>query len=267
MNKQEYYVVDIYDPREVESTLAFAPYLDYELHSVQDVYARSDVYVSLDASGRQSPVAKGEFNGNFAHIVNLDRLPEEENRNVETHITSYTKVVFKRDSAAPAKRRYATQESVWKKFGALLSAIARKAEDADRVAASLNAKKENYGAFIFGTILLFFGAAALVAGLALKNNFGWALYVLYAGIGVAAIGFLLFVGGIIAMAASSSQKNRYRKIIGKCVHDYREVARAKRQYEKSIMTGYLPRIDATWFYNKCLDYGVPYVAPNPPAKK
>ena len=268
MNKNEYYVIDIYDPKQVESTLSFAPYIGWELFSIQDVYSRSDVNISIGSDGKTAKVGHGEFNGDFARIVNAETYRSERaDDNTETHITSYTKVVLKRDPSWTGRGRLAIQESVWKKMGALLKEIAKTAEEADRAAAAMNAKRDQNGVFVFGTIIMLLGAIGLAFGFGARSMFTWATLVQYISWGVLSLGLICFIYGLGKIFATGHAKKSCQRVIQRCINDYRLVSRTKSEFEKQIMGGMIPRVDSNWFYNICEDYKIPYVAPNAPEKK
>lgn len=83
-------------------------------------------------------------------------------------------------------------------------------------------------------------------------------YVFYVGIGVAALGLLLLIIGIIRMNKDSGYFRQCRHGIDECIKDYREVKAAKRGFEITVKNGSSAAINMRWLYALCLKYGVSF---------
>lgn len=314
MNEEQYLTFNIYDEAEVNDTLRFAPTLGWKLFSLQDIYSRSDAYHVTSYGEKDSgAAAKKSWSGNFADAVNDNDYSslDYSGEGIETHITSYSKMVLIR-SASEAQNSNSKIEDVWVLFMRLLTKIGKRADNIDGLRASATSSKKNKGtgSFVWGMLLTILGGLTAGGGAYLKaagdasmvsseattsevevsaliaravssseetisssvasSDAGsssvsmlskiipFANYVLYAGIGVAVLGILLLIIGIISISNGNKLNRQCRHGINECIKDYRDVKAAKKAFEGLVSQGQQTSVNLRWLYNLCLKYGVSY---------
>lgn len=274
MNEKEYLTLDIYDSVEVDSVLRFVPYLHWSLFSIQDVFSRSDVFKNnfITTKKKETSAPSKSWSGNFADAVNSSSDPSiDESSDTETHIVSYTRITLERDPSFLDRPRLALTEKTWIRLTKLQRAIARRAEVADNSLVHATNNGGN-GAVIFGLIVFGLFLPVFIFGLYLLDTmppavetgslYSFTNLFLYIGGGVMGFGLLIFILGLISSINSSSGDRKNRKAIKHSVSDYRAVSANKRSFEKLVMEGKTPSINAEWLYSLCVIYDVPCPSPN-----
>jgi hypothetical protein len=319
MNEEQYLTFNIYDEAEVNDTLRFAPTLGWKLFSLQDIYSRSDAYHVTNYGEKDSAgAAKKSWSGNFADAVNDNDFSSLDfsGEGIETHITSYSKLVLTRSSSLSAST--SKIEDVWELFMTLLTKIGKRADNIDGIRASATSSKKSKGtgSFVWGLLLMILGgltagggaylkmagtssnvttsavsstssgidvsalilraasssaesssAASSVTSSASSGSVGasilskivpFANYVLYAGIGVAALGILLFIVGLVAINKGNKLSRQCHHGINECIKDYRDVKKAKKAFEDLVSQGQQTSVNLRWLYSLCLKYGVAF---------
>jgi len=315
MDEEQNLTFNIYDEAEVSDTLRFAPTLGWKLFSLQDIYSRSDAYHVTpygDRNKNNIGAAKKSWTGNFADAVNDNDFSSLDfsGEGIETHITSYSKVILTRPVGDNTSRN-SKIDDVWELFMNLLTKIGKRADNIDGIRASdaSSHKNKGSGSFVWGLILLILGgltagggyflkkagsgseastsaavskiierevssvssslssaassvsssaASSGVAGSVLSKIVPFANYVLYAGLGLAALGFLLFIFGLTAINRGNRLNKQCRHGINECIKDYRDVKKAKQSFENLVSQGQETSINLRWLYSLCLKYGVAF---------
>ncbi len=268
MENKEYLALDIYSKSEVQDALTFAPRLGWNLHSIQDVFSRSDIdHFSFNPHEKRTFVTN-ELNGlTFDEFVHGKKPTQRDKEKTETHVTSYTKIVFER-SVKSVNRESLIVENNWVNLVKLENRIYEQGISAD-YSSLREEKKRGSGIFVTGMIFTSFAFVIWLAyfiflasvGTIAEENQGLLLtklVLLFSAIGVSALALLFLLPSLFALGSGSHSIFKAEKKRNEMASDYKKVIEMKHGFEQMALHGRVPRLNRLWYKTMCHRYGFAY---------
>ncbi len=265
MEKKEYLALDIYSKSELQDALSFAPRLGWNLHSLQDVLSRSDAaHFSLSKKDRENFSTNSLSGQTFDEYVHgRDSSSANGDKRTETHITSYTKVVFERDNYR-RKKEDLIIENNWVNLVKLENKIFEIGNSQDYSSVN-DAKSKGNAAFTAGLIFLAFALVFWIfdlsfasAGINSASQGSLALIkniFFFGAIGCSALGVFFFLPAFFALLGGSHSVHKAKRNRKKWAKDYRSIIELKHRFERMYIEGKKPRFNRRWYKLMCRRYG------------
>ncbi len=262
MDKKEYLALDIYSKSELQDALSFAPRLGWKLHSVQDVYSRSDAaHFSLSKKDRRSFSTNSLSGLTFDEYVHGKVPGSLKESRTETHETSYSKVIFERDNYKRGRETLITENN-WVNLVKLENKIFEIGNDADYAFVS-DEKKRGNSALIVSLIFLSFALVFWVFYLVFKlsemeltgNLLLMSNIFFFGALGTSALGLLFFLPSFFAIIGGAHSVHKAKKNREKWAKDYENVVTIKHDFERMYIQGKKPRLNRRWYKTMCRRYG------------
>lgn len=267
MENKEYLTLDIYSKSEVQDALTFAARLGWNLHSVQDVFSRSDIDHFSFNPRENKEFSTNELNGlTFDEYLHGKTPSSNEKEKTETHVTSYTKIVFERTVKAMNKESLIIENN-WVNLVKLENRIYERGINAD-YSSLRKERKRGSGIFIAGIvftslalILWFFYFVLFTAGEIREED--QVLYLtqmvfFFSAIGMSALAALFLLPSFFALGSGSLSISRAKKKRKEMADDYQKVIEMKHGYEQMALKGSSPRMNRAWYKMMCHKYGFSY---------
>ncbi len=267
MEKKAYLALDIYSKSELQDALSFAPRLGWSLHSIQDVFSRSDAgHFSLSKKDRVSYSTNSLSGLTFDEYVHGKAPASGNNDRTETHITSYSKVVFERDNYYRSKEDLIIENN-YVNLVKLENKIFEIGNNQDYSYVNEEKKRGN-GVFVIGLIFLSLALAFWIFDLSLASSsitsstsgsLGIMKNVSFFGaVILSALGLLFFLPSFFALVSAAHAERKAKKNRKMWAEDYAKVVSLKHDFERMYIEGKKPRLNKSYYKLMCRKYGFSY---------